>query len=305
MNWFFVALLAPALWSATNHIDKVLLTKYFKSSGPGALIVFSALIGIPMLPLIWLIEPASLHISFLSAIILTTSGAIYLGSFLPYIHALARDDASVVVPLFQLVPVFSYILGYIFLQEQLTTTQSLSALLIITGSIGLSLDLSKGVRLKRITFMLMLLASLLVAFNSLLFKIVALKESFWQSSFWEYAGFALFGLVVLVFVKPYREQFWRVLKQNRTHVLRLNVLNEVINVFAKSALNFATLLAPLALVWVVNGFQPLFVFIYGVVLSRLVPSLVKEDLSRKVLIQKIAAIVIITAGSLFLNSATN
>ena len=49
--------------------------------------------------------------------------------------------------------------------------------------------------------------------------------------------------------------------KNKTLVLGLNLFSELLNIAAKLLANFASLLAPLALVWVVNGFQPLIVFI--------------------------------------------
>ena len=36
MNWFFVALIAPILFSVSNYIDKFLLSRYFKK---GAVVV--------------------------------------------------------------------------------------------------------------------------------------------------------------------------------------------------------------------------------------------------------------------------
>jgi hypothetical protein len=49
---------------------------------------------------------------------------------------------------------------------------------------------------------------------------------------------------------------------------------------------YATLLAPVAIVLVVNSFQPLFVFILGIVLTLLLPRVGKESMDRRKMLQK-------------------
>ena len=300
MNWFFIALIAPVLWAITNHIDKHLINKYFKGGGVGALLIFSSLIGIFVLPLILIIQPNVFSIEPLLALLITFNGFLYVLGLLPYYYALRDDEASVVVPLFQTIPVFSYILAFIVLGETLTSIQIIASLLIIIGAILLSLDLNKK-KLKKKVFWLMLLASFSVALNGLIFKFVAIKGDFWTTSFWEYIGFAILSIILLIFINPYRKQFLSALKLNRIPVLSWSTANEIFNITAKMVMNFATLLAPLALVWMVNSFQPFFVLIFGVILTLFFPYLGKETLVKKHLIQKIVAIAIMFTGVYILN----
>jgi len=52
MNWFLIALIAPIVWSIVNHIDKYMLSKYLKERGLGALLIFSALSSVIILPFV-------------------------------------------------------------------------------------------------------------------------------------------------------------------------------------------------------------------------------------------------------------
>jgi len=301
MNWFLIALAAPALWAITNHIDKYLITRYFKSGGVGSLIIFSALIGLFVLPFILIIHPAVFSINSTLAVLIALNGFIYVLAMLPYLYALEKDEASIVVPLFQTVPVFSYILALIVLKEVLTLYQITASILIIIGAVGLSLDLDNKYRLKRKVFSLMLFSSFLVALNGLIFKFVAIREDFWTTSFWEYIGFSILAFILLIFVKSYREQFLAVIKANRVPVISLNALNEVLNIIGKIVMNFATLLAPLALVWVVNGFQPFFVLLIGIFITLFFSHLGKESLKKQHVVQKIIAIAVMFVGVYLLN----
>src|SRR3989344_1803476 len=141
MNWLIIALLSPALWAASSHIDKYLIEKYFKGRGVGALIIFSSIIGVFVLPFILLFEPKPFNISFAQLILIIFSSVISILAILIYLYALKKDEASIVVPLFQTIPIFAFILGYLFLGEILSHRQIAGGLLIILGGLGLSLDL--------------------------------------------------------------------------------------------------------------------------------------------------------------------
>jgi len=302
MNWFFIALVAPALWSATNHIDKHLISKYFSGRGIGALLIFSSLIGFMVFPIIYIFHGDIFSIKLTHALLITLNGGSNILFLLPYIYALQKDEASNVVPLFQTAPIFSYILGFVFLGEVLSFYQLLAGALILIGAIILSLDFSSGkIRFKSIIIGLMLLSSFVWAFNSLIFKFVAINSDFWTTYFWSYMGSSISGLLLLVFIKKYRQQFLSVFKTSKKRIFSINILNEVLGVGASLCFNYATLLAPLALVTLVNGFQPFFVLLYGVILTIFFPSLGEENLSRKNLSQKIFAISIMFAGSYLLN----
>ncbi len=221
----------------------------------------------------------------------------YVIGLLPYLYALKKDQVSIVMPLYQLIPVFSYLLALIFLNEQLNGLEIMASLLIISGAIFISIDLDNKIkRFKLKVFWLMALSSFLVALNGLVFKYFAIKTTFWTTSFWEYIGLAAFAFILLIFVKSYRRQFFNILKQNRTAVLTLNGINEVINIIAKIVMNFATILTPLALAWVINGFQPFFVLVFGILLAIFFPKITDETLIKKHLIQKIISISIMFIG---------
>jgi uncharacterized membrane protein len=304
MNWFLIGLIPPALWSVTNHLDKFLISKYFKGGGIGALMVFSSLAGVFLLPFILVFDQSVFSISPITAALIAANGFLYILAVLPYFHALDRDEASIVVPLFQMIPVLSYGLEYIVLKETLTTNQMIASSLVVVGAIGISLELMEGkkVRLKKDVFGLMFLSSLLFAFNFLFFKYFALKATFWTTAFWEYVGFAVFAVILVLFVKSYRLQFLEVMRQNKLPVIGLNGFNEIINIIAKMSFNFASLLAPVTLIWAVSGTQPFFVFIYGVLLTLFLPHLGVENLAKKHLAQKILSIIVMFIGTYLLNT---
>jgi hypothetical protein len=83
----------------------------------------------------------------------------------------------------------------------------------------------------------------------------------------------------------------------------VNITNEIVNIVAKISFNYATVLAPVTLIWIVNGIQPFFVFLFGIILTVLFPRISKEDISKRTLVQRGLAIVAITIGVYLVNKS--
>ena len=301
MNWFFIALIAPFLYAITNHIDKYLISKYIKEGKVGALIMFSALFGIFALPIILVINPMVLNISLWQIIILVVIGILVVFSILCYLYALELDEATFVVPFYQTIPIFGFILAYFILGEILTKIQILASLSILFGALILSFDIqNKKIRFKKKVVLLMIMASFFYAISDVLFKFIAIERGFWISTFWTLIGKIFIGIIFLIFVSSYRHQFIILFKKVKSKILTLNSINETATTIADSSLQYATLLAPVALVLMINSFQPLFVFVIGIGLTLFFPHINKENTSKNILIQKFLGISIIILGSLFL-----
>lgn len=306
MNWFLIALITPLAHAAVNHIDKHLVSRYLKGGQVGSLVLFSALFAVVALPFIGWFNPQVFSVGAKDVALLMINGALLVLAYICYFYALERDEASFVAPMFQMVPVVGFILGYLFLGEVITGEEFGASLLIILGAVILSLELGVygGIKIKKVVLWLMFGSSVLYAVNAVLFKFVAEnQQAFWPSLFWDFAGKVVFGLVIFVTIKSYREQFLVVLRENKTSILALNGLNEVLALIGEGSLVFAVLLAPVALVQVVSGFQPVFVFIYGVILTLFFPNFSTESMTKKHLVQKVLGIAIILLGSILLNLA--
>jgi drug/metabolite transporter (DMT)-like permease len=218
-----------------------------------------------------------------------------------YLKALTEDESSVVVPFMQLIPIFTFLLGYLFLGELLTPNQMLGGVIIIIGAAILSLELTAGqpVRIKLKIVWLMIGCSFLFALYTVLFKFVSITEGFWLGAFWEAIGLILSGFIFFA-VKSYREEFFQVFRDNSKPIIGLNLLNEAITIAGNWVTTFSSLLIPVALVSLIAGYQPLFVFIIGILLTLFIPKIAAEDISRQALVQKILAIAIVIYGTYLL-----
>lgn len=302
-NWFLIALISPILLSFVNHLDKYMLSKYSKDRGVGALLILSAVSSVIVLPIIFYFHHAIIFsVPTLDILLLVLVGFLSALAFYFYLLGMDIEETSIVIPLFQLIPVFGYFLGFAILGESLNTPQILSSVLIMLGITFLTLEIDeeRKLKIKFKVLILIALSSFFYALQDVLFKKVALVEDFWVSIFWQYISLAFAGLLIFIFVKKFRLAFIDLFKTSGSKVISLNIGAEILYMIANITNSFALLLAPVVLVFVVSSYQPLFVFILGVLLTVFLPHIANEKISRKHLFHKFVSIVIIIIGSYFL-----
>ncbi|MDD3475071.1 MAG: EamA family transporter [Candidatus Dojkabacteria bacterium] len=301
-NWFLLTIVATLFWSIGNYIDKYFVSKLFKGSSIGALMIYSSLvIGILVLPIFYILTKGNIYLPEISILFLWLSALAYFVANYYYFLALSKTETTIAIAVFQLLPVFSYMLGLIFLEESLTLNQIIGSLVVIMSSIFISIDFKdtdKKGQLKN--FFIMFLSTFFYALSFFLFKFVTIDASFYLTAFWEYVGYIVFGLILLVFFPKARRHFVTTIRENGTKIVGLNILNEIINIIPKILMNYATLLAPLALVWSVNGVQPMFVFILGILLTLYMPKYFNEDISQKRLLKNSIWVIVGISGILSL-----
>jgi len=301
--WLAYAFSGPLLWAVSTHIDKFLVDKYFRRSDTAVLMVFTAFLGVFALPVIWAFEPKVLALSWLATGVMTVSGILYMGAMLFYLRAIQSEEASVVAPLFQANTLFTFALGLLFLHEMPRWYQLLGAALVVAGAVGLSLDrhLRPGSFKPRLV-LLMLAATFVLALSGVVFKLFAVSDAFWPTTFWTFVGEAIFGAAILA-VPQYRRQFVRLFRRNPGPVIGVNAANELINLGGGLGVRYASLLAPVALVSAVSATTTFFVFLFGILLTLFLPRFGREDLAARNLLQKGAGGLLIMAGVALIEAA--
>ncbi len=297
MTWFFLALIAPFLWAIVNHVDKYLLSNEFNGRSINSLMIFSTLIGVFVLPIAYLIEPSIFTISTRNALLLITVGIMSAIAIALYLHALEEEETSIVVALFQTIPLFGALFAYIMLGEVLTTEQLFGCLIIVLGSILITAEFNedKKIRFKKKVLYLMLGSAALFGFYETLFKVAAIDESFWVSTFWEHIGLVMVAIALLL-VPRYRKDFIALASTNGKKIISLNVGSEVLTIVGNILVNYAMILAPVALVLTTSSVQPFIVFVIGIAITVMFPRIAQEKISKKHIFQKVIAICILFVG---------
>jgi drug/metabolite transporter (DMT)-like permease len=235
MTWFFLALLGPLLHGISSHIDRCLMQRFFTVDGAGIVLVVTCIFAGLASPVFYLLAPDVVQVPVAQLLIIGAVAVIYTGGLWAYLTALQDEDTTVVVILYQLVPVFGLGLGHLALGEAVTLRHLLATVVILLGALLVLIDRRPG-RVRRRTLGLMVVASLALALGAVLFKLAAVQGQAWTVLFWQHLAYLGLGLGMVVASRPLRRQFLGLLAPGARHLLALNGLNEVVFISGNVAL---------------------------------------------------------------------
>ncbi|MBI4010026.1 MAG: DMT family transporter [Candidatus Aenigmarchaeota archaeon] len=296
MSWIFLAIIATFFWASSNIIDKILRTKYLKSSialtasfgifGTIFSTILFLFIGIPSIP-------------FQNSIAAFSAGIALCYAIIPYLKALSLEEASRVIPLWHLSPIFTLILAVIFLNEILTLLHYSAFTVILFGGILISTRQIRGVFHLSPAVALMLFSSFLVSVTDVLMKFALSTGVFWETFFIFYLGISLSQLSLFAFPSV-RKHFSKAFSRKQNFILIL-FLSGLMGFIGYTLFNNALLSGPVTLVSVFVSFQSLFVLLLAAFLSSKYPLIIKETIDAKTIGIKLIAIGLMAFG-LFLLS---
>lgn len=290
MNWIFLSLLAPLFWASSNFVDKYILGKYTK--GIFDFLFFSIITSWIFFVAIFLFVGTP-ELDIFSLIPIAT-GMMLIYSYGFYGKALEQGDTSSLVILFKLIPVSTVILAYIFLSQTLSSNELLGFIIILVGTIIISLEKNKSIFIKG--FGMILIAILMWSVMTLFIDYGLTKMSFWDYFMLDNLGSALAGLPLFL-IPAIRKQVIEGIKTATAGKYVWFSWNNVLDFFGQMSIKKALAIAPSAgLVSIVMQVQSFYAIIIGALLTLYFPSIIKEDISSKTLIKKIIGALIMFLG---------
>jgi drug/metabolite transporter (DMT)-like permease len=191
---------------------------------------------------------------------------------IPYYKALKLDDVSRVAPLFQFIPVFTLILSTIFLKETLSLRQTVGLILVVAAGLLLSAEKIEGKFFRpRKAMWLMILSSFMYSCVLILFRFVVREAGYWTTLSWQYMGIGI-GAIFLLFLARIRNSIKSQAGQLKSS-LPLISANNGIAIVADMSGSYAISLVSVPLV-----------------------NIIKEDIRKSTIIQKVASIFVIFVG---------
>ena len=280
MNWIFLSLLAPLFWASSNFVDKYILGKYTR--GIFDFVFFSTITSWFLFATIFLFIGVP-ELSWYSLIPIAT-GMILIYSYGFYGKALEQGDTSSLVILFKLIPVITVIFAFAFLSQTLSSNELFGFVIVLFGATIVSFEKSKGVFIKG--FGMILIAILMWSVMTLFIDYGLTKMSFWDYFMLDNLGSALAGLTMFI-IPSIRRQVIEGIKTAQLGKYVWFSWNNILDFFGQMSIKKALAIAPSAgLVTVVMQVQSFYAILIGVLLTLLIPSVIKEDISAPTLIKK-------------------
>jgi len=298
--WLLITISFYFILAVVFLVDKYLLTGSI--ANPKVYTFYVGTLGVVVLVLIPFVNfsvPA-----FNQIILALLAGAIFIYALFWFYKALSLFEASRVVPAVGgLTPLFTFGLVYIFSfgKETLSLLEITTFVLLIIGSFLMVAEKEKFINLKSLK--ISAICAFLLSLSSVLLKYVYLVQPFWSGFIWTKIGGFLMALCFLVLSKEIKEEIFQKKLSLKQKTMGIFITNQAAGGGANILQNWAFSLAPLAYIAIINalqGIQYIFLLIFTILLSLKFPRILKEEISRGILLQKISAILLIGAGFILL-----
>lgn len=293
MDWLVFSLIARVFWAGDNIVDKLLIGKYIKN--PYVLTLLGGIAPLIISVIIFLFYKLE-WIGLVPTVVILLAGIIQIIAVFAFYKALAKEEVSRVIPLFQLTPVFVLILSAFFLKENLTINQYIGFILILLGGFFVSLKRIEGVFKLREAFWWMILSSSIYAIQAIIIKSLYVSYSYLNLTFYHGIGIFIPTFALLTFSSKSRNSFTREFSNLNIKGWLIVSLAAIFIAGAYLSGLWAFRTGSASLISVLRGFQSIFVFIFSLVLSIWLPKILKEELASGVLLTKVIAISLMLAG---------
>lgn len=301
--WLIVSILGYFAFALASLGDKIILGQ---SARPRA---FTFFVGVLNILVIFLIPFVGLQIpSNYTMVWIILDAIIYVFGIYGMFSALEKFDVSRVIPAIGATqPIFIFALTWLFWGKQpFSFQQILAFLLLLFGTILVSLN-RKGDLFNKESIKISLVTALLFSLDFVFSKFVYLDmpsttQGFLQGFIW--IRIASTAVAILFLLNPdfYKDVFSK-RKKTKPQTGLLFIIFQAVGGTATVLQSIAIALAPIAYLAIINalrGTQYVFLFIFTVICTIFMPRVLKEDISKGIIIQKVVSILIIGLGLILL-----
>lgn len=307
MSWILCALLAPLFSTITNFIDKYIIGDRIQN--PQVISLFMAAMGLLAGSVVWVVNDFT-SLPTTEALIVLLAGCLSFVSWVYYFKGLAVEETSIVILLFQISPIFTLILSFLFLSEGISFEQLLGFILILGATTAVSL---KNVTSDKINasgknkfglseaFWDINRANLFWAISAVILKFSIDQSSLREVLPYEAWGLGLGGIIFLLGSKKLRTSARRELRSMSLSTIAYLSVSEVFALLSRWVTILAFSLGPIALVDVIVGVQVFYGILIGWFLTHTLPKTFNENISRSGLLVKLLAACVLFFGLLLIS----
>ncbi|MFP3974732.1 MAG: EamA family transporter [Chloroflexota bacterium] len=294
LNWANAAILSAAILAAVNTVDSHLITKRMPSLR--AFLILPAVIAAIYGGIILYRFPIPQGVDTVPILFAIASALLRSAGIALFLFMMQTEEVSRIMPVVNTHPVFVAILAVPLLGEALIHLEWTAIFITVAGAVLISIK--PGVSLVKTwlgkPLIFPLAASLFLAGANLTSKYALEHISFWNMYAIGALGMAFIFLALAL--RPATIRQFRNIDRPRS-TLSIQVCNESLVPIAAIFLYWAIQNGPVSLVSTIAGAQPVFVFIYAFILSRISSTfLLEQSMGKETMALRIVSIAMIVAG---------
>lgn len=285
-------------WGFGNPLDSAIRRHFVKNDFASTW--FLAATRLPIILILLLAVPIQIP-NAVAVLGMLLGGVFWIWPFILYYKAIEFEEPSRIALLLQMTNIFVLLLAMIFLGERLTVVQFSAFGILLAAGILASIRHKIGKWHISKALGLILLASLLWAFADILFK--KFEPAF--ANFPSAIIFYLLGSFLPALGAIFVPQSGNTLRKNFSHIPArgwwILIIDQVVSISGTICFAYALTLGKASLTAVVLSVQTLFALGFGLILSRFIVEVEREDVGKKNLLIKGASFFLMMLGLFLLN----
>jgi drug/metabolite transporter (DMT)-like permease len=293
VDWAGAAVLSAAFSGMVNIIDSHLITRRLPGLRAYMLLVAIAVLVLSLV-LLYLF-PIPEDAGTWPVIVAIIVSILRMTSVTIMIYTLKKEEVTRVIPVVNTYPIFVAIMAVPLLGETLNYWQWTAIIIVVAGVLMISIRRSPGSSVTWLgkTFFLLFGSSLFMAMADVTAKYTLVYISPWNM--YSITLICMSGVFLLISLRP---QVLRELNKSkkRNSAIIIVIFNEILAVIGVVLLYWAMQRGPVSLVSTIFGSKPIFVFMYTLVISRVLPMLLEWQYDKVMLPAKLVAIILIVGG---------
>jgi drug/metabolite transporter (DMT)-like permease len=297
MIWLTVIILSYLAFALASLGDKIVLAGPSKPKSYTFFVGVLSVLSVFIIPFVEFKLPSGIGLAFV-----ISEAIVYVAGLYAMFYALENYDVSKVMSTIGATqPVIIAVLSFLYWGYQpIKGNEILAFIILLTGSVLISIE--KDLKITRKILQISLITSLLFSLDFIFSKFVYIEMPFWQGFIWMRI-FSFIFVLVFLFDRGFR-------KEMREENSGFNKKTGIVFIFAQTfgglaniLQSWAIALVPIAYLAVMNsmkGIQYVFLFFLVIFFSIFWPKTLREELSKRIIIQKIISIILIGLGLLIL-----
>jgi drug/metabolite transporter (DMT)-like permease len=293
MFWLTAIIFSYLCFALASLGDKIVLAGPSKPKSYTFFVGVLSLLSIFIIPFVDFGFPSGIGLAFI-----ILEAIVYVLGLYTMFYALEHFDVSKVIPTIGATqPIIIAVLSVFFWgYQEIKGNELLAFIILLTGSVLISIDKSPKITKKALE--ISLITATLFSLDFVFSKIVYTEMAFWQGFIWMRIFsfiFVLFFLLDKGFRGEMKEENSGFSKKTGAIFIFAQMFGGLANILQSWAISLVPV-AYLAIMNSMKGIQYVFLFILVILISSFFPKILKEETSKKIIIQKIVSILFIGLG---------
>jgi len=297
MLWLLTITLSYLFFAISSLGDKIVLSGPAKPKSYTFFVGLFSILVVLLIPFVDFVIPSGIVWGWI-----ILEAFIYVVGLYCLFYALEHFEVSKIIPTIGATqPIFIALLSLLFFGSQFLSGREIIAFVVLLlGSILISID--KNPKITKRSLQVGILASFFFSLDFIFSKFVFNDLSFWPGFIWMRI-FSFVFVLFFLFDKGFKKEMKEDIGVNNKKTGTLFIFTQASGGAANILQSLSISLVPAAYLAIMNsmkGIQYVFLFLMVVFVSNFLPNVLKEELSKKIILQKIISIIVIGLGLIIL-----